>query len=176
MTPKCSLCSRRRKVDEIGLCKECREGLDPSERAYRGEMIREGLPFPSCSRCHRQRRLNEIGLCKDCWEQLEPSEQSYVEEAVREGLPITSCSRCDLKGKVDGDGMCEECREEITESFRGAMCSRCDIDLTYDGFCPNDRCPFNGCYQDESDGDWKAPNKKERRYIETVVKKRLAEQ
>jgi hypothetical protein len=88
------------------------------------------------------------------------------------GLPITSCSRCDLKGKVDRDGLFEECHAEVAETFRGASCCRCGLGLTYDGFCPNDRCPFSDTYQDESDGDWGLPDEKERRYIETVVKKR----
>ena len=89
---------------------------------------------------------------------------------------MPKCSRCDMRRKLDQDGLCRECHSQVAEFFEGAMCCRCEIDLTYDGFCPNDRCPFNGTYQDESDEDWKAPNKKERRYIETVIKPRLSNQ
>jgi hypothetical protein len=85
---------------------------------------------------------------------------------------MAKCSNCERRRKLDQDGLCKECRAEITAQFEGAMCSRCDINLTFDGYCPNDRCPFSNTYQDESDGDWELPDKKERHYIETVVKKR----
>ena len=58
------------------------------------------------------------------------------------------------------------------EFFDGALCTRCEIDLGGDGLCPNDRCPFNGSYQDESNGDWELPDDEERDYIERVVKRR----
>jgi hypothetical protein len=130
----------------------------------------------NCPVCQKNREIGQVGICEECLKGLDPTQREYVVEMAREGLPVTICSRCDEIGKVDRDGLCEDCHADVAATFRGAMCCRCDIDLTYDGFCPNDQCPFNVCYQDESDGDWKAPNKKERRYIETVVKKRLADQ
>ncbi len=34
--------------------------------------------------------------------------------------------------------------------YEGAQCCRCDLDLDpRSGYCPNDRCPFNGRHQGE---------------------------
>jgi hypothetical protein len=87
---------------------------------------------------------------------------------------MPKCSRCHMRRKLGQEGLCKECREELTEYFQGAMCSRCDIDLTFDGFCPNDRCPFNERYQDEGPPDVQPVSPKEREYIERVILPRIA--
>lgn len=85
---------------------------------------------------------------------------------------MTRCSRCDRRRKLDTDGLCRACRAELAETFAGAMCARCEIDLTDDGYCPNDRCPFYDTLQDESDGDWGPPDDEERRHIDALARGR----
>ncbi len=48
------------------------------------------------------------------------------------------------------------------------MCSRCELDLTPDGLCPNDRCPYHFGYQDEvvTNDSW--PSEEEWAYIERI--------
>ncbi len=81
---------------------------------------------------------------------------------------MARCSHCDMRRKLDEDGLCKRCRTELAESFEGAMCSRCELDLTPDGLCPNDRCAYHHGYQDEvvADGSW--PSEEERAYIEQI--------
>jgi hypothetical protein len=62
---------------------------------------------------------------------------------------------------------------ELSDFFAGASCARCDLDLSFDGYCPNDRCPFADTYQDELTNSWVPPDDDERLYIETVVRPRL---
>jgi hypothetical protein len=83
------------------------------------------------------------------------------------------CVRCDRRRKLDQDGYCKACRTELSDFFAGASCARCDLDLSFDGYCPNDHCPFADTYQDELTGNWLPPDDDERLYIETVVRPRL---
>lgn len=84
---------------------------------------------------------------------------------------MAKCEECGKRRVIGSDGLCNECRAEF---FRGAMCSRCEIGLTDDGFCPNDRCPFHMSYQDEFVPDNEIPSDEERAYIKKVIRPRIA--
>jgi hypothetical protein len=52
--------------------------------------------------------------------------------------------------------------------WEGGECTRCGLDLD-EGYCPNDRCPFSNCYQDEIRVDWKYPGNAEQKYIKNLI-------
>jgi hypothetical protein len=86
------------------------------------------------------------------------------------------CVRCERRRKLDQDGYCKACRTERSVFFAGASCARCDLVLSFDGYCPNDRCPFADTYQDELTESWLSPDDDERFYIEIVIKPGLRDQ
>jgi hypothetical protein len=83
---------------------------------------------------------------------------------------MARCDECGKRRVVDDDGLCKECRADF---FRGAMCCRCEIGLTDEGYCPNDRCMFHTRYQDETPPDFEIPSAEERRYIRKVILPRI---
>ena len=78
---------------------------------------------------------------------------------------MARCVECDKRRVIVLDGLCKEC---LAGFFAGATCSRCQLGLTPDGFCPNDRCPYHHGYQDEvvADDDW--PSEEESHCIEKI--------
>jgi hypothetical protein len=82
---------------------------------------------------------------------------------------MARCEECGKRRVIVSDGLCKQC---LGAFYAGAQCSRCDLDLDSEGYCPNDRCPFRNTHQDESNGDWEPPDDEEQNYIERVVKRR----
>jgi hypothetical protein len=67
---------------------------------------------------------------------------------------------------ADDDDEEEEEDEELM-GWEGGNCTRCGLALD-EGYCPNDRCPFSHCYQDEMIEDWKYPGRAEKAYIKKL--------
>jgi hypothetical protein len=86
---------------------------------------------------------------------------------------MARCGVCGKRRVVDEEGLCKECRGEY---FRGATCCRCEISLTEDGYCPNDRCHFFTRHQDESPPDFDLPDEEEWQYIKEVILPRIGGQ
>ena len=78
---------------------------------------------------------------------------------------MARCDECGKRRVLDANRLCTECRAEF---FRGAMCSRCEISLSDEGYCPNDRCPFHTSYQDEGIANDQWPSEEEWLYIEQL--------
>ncbi|QDV37545.1 hypothetical protein [Tautonia plasticadhaerens] len=79
------------------------------------------------------------------------------------------CPDCDKRRVLGPDGICRQCSAEF---YRGATCSRCDLDLDDWGYCPNDRCPFFARHQDEGGADDEPVTPEEREHIERFVQRR----
>jgi hypothetical protein len=70
-------------------------------------------------------------------------------------------------GADDDDEDQEEEDDEELMGWEGGSCTRCGMYLD-EGYCPNDRCPFSHCYQDEMIEDWKYPGRAEKAYIKKL--------
>jgi hypothetical protein len=102
------------------------------------------------------------------------SEPTYSICGLPGDLPDGKCDECIRRQEAlreqtyhedDEDEEVEEEEEEM--GWEGGSCTRCGMDLD-EGYCPNDRCPFSHCYQDEMIEDWKYPGRAEKAYIKKL--------
>jgi hypothetical protein len=113
-------------------------------------------PPPSCRICGKPGKFPD-NKCDECHE--EGKRARMMLSLTPEAAARAAASEEDFDFEDDDF--------EKEEDWEGGECTRCGLYLD-EGYCPNDRCPFSHCYQDEITVTWKYPGRAEKAYIKKL--------